>query len=73
MQYEVTFLSDDFVLSTTIDVDGNELVNNNSTGTMADMVFSDQVIGNKANEMMKSEYDFDPLAFCHDIKIEKVS
>jgi hypothetical protein len=71
--YKVTFIADYFVLSTTVDVDGNELVNNNSSGTMADMVFSDQVIGNKANEMLRDEYGFAPLGFCYDVEIEEVS
>jgi hypothetical protein len=40
---------------------------------MTDMVFSDQVIGYRANEMLKDEYGFAPLGFCYDVEIEEVS
>jgi len=69
--HKVTFVADYFVLSTVIDVDENELVNNNSTGTMADMVFSDQVIGNKANEFIKDYCGFAPIEFSYEVQIEK--
>ena len=58
--YKVTFVSDYFVLSTTIDSD-------------PDVEMADEVIAHNANELIRREYNFSPLSHSYDVEIEEQS
>lgn len=71
--YKVTFVSDYFVLSTTVDVDEADLVNPNSRGSLSDTIYEEQIIEQKASEFIYDWCGFRPLEFVYETEIEEVS
>lgn len=71
--YKVTFVSDYFVLSTTVDVNNEDLVNPNSRGSVEDTVYEDQTIIDQANQCMIDWCGFAPQQYSFDVEIEEVS
>ena len=57
--YRVTFVADQFVLSTSVD--------RNPDGELAD-----EIIAHQANKLIKDMYDFEPLDVCFDVEIEEM-
>jgi len=64
MNAKVTFVSDYFVLMTTVDDDG---IADLEDGTW------DEAIAQRADELVRRETGFSPLRFANDYEIEEVS
>jgi len=71
--YKVTFVSDYFVLTTTVDVDEADLVNPNPRGSLSDTIYEEQIIERKASEFIYDWCGFRPLEFVYETEIEEVS
>lgn len=59
---KVTFVSDYFVLMTTVDDDG---IQDLEDGTW------DEAVAQRANDLIMREYQFSPLRFANDYEIEE--
>lgn len=57
--YRVTFVADQFVLSTSVARD-------------PDTELSESVISYQANKLIKDMYDFEPLDVCYEVEIEEM-
>lgn len=60
--HKVTFTSDFFSLTTSIEMAGSP-----------DSVYSDVAISYQANKFIEGQYGFSPMAFAYDIEVEDVT